>query len=83
MSKFWSRTMIHYTRYTEEDIMPVVEKLALALLANADEKTPKYRAIKDKYSKSGNCRVSVSPELTSPSTAIRSLAERAKANQLG
>lgn len=43
MSKFWSRTMIHYTRYTEEDIMPVVEKLALALLANADEKTPKYR----------------------------------------
>ncbi|KAL1463747.1 hypothetical protein WDU94_015472 [Cyamophila willieti] len=78
MRGFWSRSLIHYTRYTEEDIMPVVYKLAKALLDNTDEEAPKYRAVKDKYSKSTNCRISVSPILAQPSATIKSLAAKAK-----
>lgn len=79
MRSFWSRTLVQYTRYTEDDIMPVVYKIARAVVDNIaqDEKPPKYRAVKEKYSKSLNSRVSVSAALACPSTAIRSLAARA------
>uniref|UniRef100_A0A8D8QAM9 G2/mitotic-specific cyclin-B2 n=1 Tax=Cacopsylla melanoneura TaxID=428564 RepID=A0A8D8QAM9_9HEMI len=78
MRGFWSRTLIHYTRYTEQQVMPVVYKLAKALMDNTDEEAPKYRAVKDKYSKSNNCRISVSPILAQPSATIKSLAAKAK-----
>jgi cyclin B len=47
----WSKTLIHYTRYTEEDMGTVVRRLARLVIKTHNEKT-KHQAVRRKYGSS-------------------------------
>lgn len=79
ITNFWTKILVHYCRYTEEDILPVVRQLARALVANRGPKSP-YRAVRDKYAKTANLRVSLSESLTAPCATIKALAAAAPHN---
>ncbi|KAK3602761.1 hypothetical protein CHS0354_027757 [Potamilus streckersoni] len=60
----WTDTLRHYSSYTEEEIMPTIQKLA-SLVAKAE--TSKLTAVKTKYSSSKFMKISSIPELKSQS----------------
>ncbi|XP_014299577.1 G2/mitotic-specific cyclin-B [Microplitis demolitor] len=60
----WTPTLAHYSTYTKEDIFPVVREIA-GIIVNADK--DKYQAVRKKYNHSKNMRISMRPELKSPS----------------
>ncbi|KAH0540853.1 G2/mitotic-specific cyclin-B [Cotesia glomerata] len=60
----WTPTLVHYSTYTKDDILPVVRQVA-AIIVNADKN--KYQAVRKKYNHSKNMRISLRPELKSPS----------------
>ncbi|KAL3866550.1 hypothetical protein ACJMK2_043841 [Sinanodonta woodiana] len=58
----WTDTLSHYSSYSEEEIMPTIQKLA-SLVAKAE--TSKLTAVKTKYSSSKFMKISSIPELKS------------------
>jgi cyclin B len=60
--KTWNDTLQHYSKYTEEDLQPIMERIAL-LVTKAG--TGKLTAIKTKYQSSKFMRISQMPELSS------------------
>ena len=67
---FQSETLVHHSRYSEEELMPTMKKMA-RLVTKA--KTGKLTAVHTKYKSSKFNRISVVPELKS--SVITSLAE--------
>lgn len=58
----WNKTMEYYSKYTESELRPGMQKLAkLALKSNSNDY--KYRAASNKYAVSRFMRVSLNPEV--------------------
>lgn len=60
----WTNTMVHYSTYTKDDLMPVVRDIASAVV-NAEKS--KYQAVRKKYTHAKHMKISLRPELKSPS----------------
>ncbi|NXP15482.1 CCNB1 protein, partial [Thinocorus orbignyianus] len=60
----WTPTLQHYTSYTEQDLLPVMQHMAKNIII-ANEGTTKQKAIKSKYSSSKNCKISGIEQLKS------------------
>ncbi|KAK2162091.1 hypothetical protein LSH36_104g04003 [Paralvinella palmiformis] len=73
--KTWNDTLQHYSKYTEDDLRPVMERIAL-LVTKAG--TGKLTAVKTKYQSSKFMRISQMPELSSQ--LIKDLAAAAQNN---
>lgn len=67
----WSDTLTYYSKYSEEDLSPVVQKIA-HLVTKAG--TGKLTSIKTKYSSSKFAKISACPELNSD--VVKSLAAK-------
>ncbi|XP_043280334.1 G2/mitotic-specific cyclin-B [Venturia canescens] len=59
----WTNTMVHYSTYTKDDILPVVRDIASAVV-NAEKS--KYQAVRKKYTHAKHMKISLRPELKSP-----------------
>ncbi|KAG7188187.1 hypothetical protein KM043_017681 [Ampulex compressa] len=59
----WTTTLAHYSTYTKDQILPVVREIA-KIVVNADK--CKYQAVRKKYSHAKYMKISVRPELNSP-----------------
>ncbi|XP_023287483.1 G2/mitotic-specific cyclin-B [Orussus abietinus] len=60
----WTNTLIHYSSFTKEDILPVVRNIA-AIIFSAD--SGKYQAVRKKYMQAKHMKISLRAELKSPS----------------
>nr|CAB3228888.1 G2/mitotic-specific cyclin-B2-like [Phallusia mammillata] len=74
----WSPTLEHYSRYSKEDLQPVVCHLAKNL-KSADTNTYQH-AVKSKYSNSRLMKISQIPEIKAP--LVSELAEQAANHKL-
>lgn len=59
----WTKTLVHYSTYRVKDILPVVKEIA-AIMINAEK--CKYQAVRRKYTNSKHMKISLRPELKSP-----------------
>lgn len=70
--ELWNNTLIHYSKYKKEDLMPVVHDIAHAIV---NSENSKYQAVRKKFKLSKHMKISLRPELKSPSmTALASKA---------
>lgn len=60
----WTNTLAHYSTYTKNDVAPVVREIA-ELIVNVEKS--KYQAVRKKYHQAKHMRISLRPELKSPS----------------
>ncbi|XP_071794452.1 G2/mitotic-specific cyclin-B [Asterias amurensis] len=67
----WNSTLVHYSAYSEDHLMPIMQKMAL-VIKNAP--TSKFQAVRKKYSSAKFRNVSTSPELRS--SIVMELAEQ-------
>lgn len=66
----WTRTLEHYSTYTKEDILPLVKQIAV-IITNADKS--KYQAVRKKYVNAKFMKISIRPELKSPTIIAMAL----------
>ncbi|XP_017882720.1 G2/mitotic-specific cyclin-B [Ceratina calcarata] len=59
----WTNTLVHYSSYSKDDVLPVVRETATMIL-NAEKS--KYQAVRKKYAQSKFMKISMRPELRSP-----------------
>ncbi|XP_014219599.1 G2/mitotic-specific cyclin-B isoform X2 [Copidosoma floridanum] len=59
----WTKTLVHYSTYKLNDVLPVVSEIA-TLIINSEKS--KFQAVRRKYSQPKHLAVSVRPELKSP-----------------
>ncbi|KAF7398443.1 G2/mitotic-specific cyclin-B [Vespula maculifrons] len=59
----WTNTLEYYSNYTKEDILPIVKNIAI-IITNADKS--KYQAVRKKYVNAKYMKISIRPELKSP-----------------
>ena len=57
---------MHYSRYTTKDVLPVVQEMS-AIVVNAEKS--KYQAVRRKYTNVKHMKISLRPELRSPTLA--------------
>ncbi|XP_015607606.1 G2/mitotic-specific cyclin-B [Cephus cinctus] len=62
----WTNTLVHYSTYNKEDLIPVVRAIA-GIIVNADKS--KYQAVRKKYTLLKHMRISLRSELKSPTIA--------------
>ncbi|XP_034948960.1 uncharacterized protein [Chelonus insularis] len=60
----WTHTLAHYSTYSKDQVLPVVRDIA-AIIINADK--DKYQAVRKKYVQAKHMKISLRPELKSPS----------------
>ncbi|XP_076227534.1 G2/mitotic-specific cyclin-B [Nomia melanderi] len=58
----WTNTLVHYSTYTKDDVLPVVREIA-SIIINADK--DKYQAVRKKYALLKHMKISARPELRS------------------
>lgn len=61
-SSEWTDTLIHYSKYTEDDVLPIMKKIAQLV---SKSNTAKLTAIRSKYQSSKFMKISTLPELKS------------------
>jgi len=71
----WNETLVHHSGYTEKDLLPVMQKLAV-IVTKAE--TSKLQAVRGKYASPKFMRISMIPELKS--SVIKNLAAAASSN---
>ncbi|XP_011494160.1 PREDICTED: G2/mitotic-specific cyclin-B [Ceratosolen solmsi marchali] len=59
----WTKTLVHYSTYRTKDVLPVVQEIS-AIMVNAEKS--KYQAARRKYTNSKHMKISLRPELKSP-----------------
>jgi hypothetical protein len=59
----WTKTLVHYSRYNARDVLPVVQEIS-AIMVNVEKS--KYQAARRKYTNSKHMKISLRPELKSP-----------------
>ncbi|XP_011155100.1 G2/mitotic-specific cyclin-B [Harpegnathos saltator] len=59
----WTNTLVHYTTYSKDEVLPVVRDIAV-IITNAEKS--KHQAVRKKYVHSKYMEISVRPELKSP-----------------
>lgn len=63
----WSKTLEYYSTYSADDILPVAQEIC-SIITNAEKS--KYQAARRKYTSSKHMKISLRPELKSP-TMVR------------
>ncbi|THK32844.1 G2/mitotic-specific cyclin-B [Diachasma alloeum] len=63
----WSNTLAYHSTYKKEDLLPVVRAIA-TIIVNADKS--KYQAVRKKYVSNKHMKISLRPELKSPSLQL-------------
>ena len=58
----WTNTLVHYSTYSKDDVLPVVQEIA-SIVINADKS--KYQVIRNKYAQSKYMKISTRPEIKS------------------
>lgn len=58
----WTNTLVHYSTYSKDDVLPVVQEIA-NIVINADKS--KYQVIRNKYAQSKYMKISTRPEIKS------------------
>lgn len=69
----WTHTLAHYSTYSEDDVLPVVRE-AVSIIVNSDKS--KHQAVRKKYSQTKYMKISVRPELRSPSLTSKAIANK-------
>ncbi|XP_046428657.1 G2/mitotic-specific cyclin-B [Neodiprion fabricii] len=59
----WTPTLVHYSTYKEEQVLPVVREIALYII-NVEKS--KHQAVRKKYTQSKHMKISLRSELKSP-----------------
>ncbi|XP_066584561.1 G2/mitotic-specific cyclin-B-like [Prorops nasuta] len=62
-TEIWTKTLVHYSTYSKEDVLPIVHKIA-TIIIKSDK--CKYQAVRKKYVQPKFMKVSLRPELKSP-----------------
>ncbi|XP_046746195.1 G2/mitotic-specific cyclin-B1 [Diprion similis] len=59
----WTPTLVHYSTYTEAQVLPIVKEIALYII-NVEKS--KHQAVRKKYTQSKHMKISLRSELKSP-----------------
>ncbi|KZC12650.1 PREDICTED: G2/mitotic-specific cyclin-B [Dufourea novaeangliae] len=69
----WTNTLAHYSTYTKNDVLPVVQEIA-SIIVNADKS--KYQAVRKKYAQSKYMKISTRPEFRAPTIVAIAAADK-------
>ncbi|XP_054000798.1 G2/mitotic-specific cyclin-B [Hylaeus anthracinus] len=74
----WTNTLVHYSTYTTNDILPVAQQIA-SIIINVDKSS--HQAVRKKYTQTKFMKISTRPEFKSPILlAIAKAHDKAKEN---
>ncbi|KAJ8678918.1 hypothetical protein QAD02_014705 [Eretmocerus hayati] len=59
----WTKTLVHYSTYTLDDVLPVAQEIS-KIMVNTEKS--KYQAARRKYTNPKHMKISLRPELKSP-----------------
>lgn len=69
----WTSTLVHYSTYTEQELLPIVQEIA-KIIVEAD--TSKHQAVRKKYTDVKHLKISLRAELKSPTLLALAKAEK-------